>query len=155
MRELEQIKQNLLEATASLRRMGPYAPTQLVQEVEAAWARLQNLYRQLPARRRSNNLGIISLIIVGSAIGLASIFGGSYLIGRELNESNRLKKLAECIENATKMGMSLTKAQKNCNQLYGKGNSSLIKVGGLGISTTTLIIIGAVFIGGLILYKKL
>ena len=155
MRELEKIRNNLLDATMSLRRMGPYAPKQLIQEVEAAWVRLRDLNRQLPARRRSNNLGIISLIIVGSAIGLASIFGGSWLIGRELNESDRLKKLAECIENATKTGISLEKAQKTCNQLYGKGNGALINVGGMGISTKTLIIIGAVFVGGIILYKKL
>ena len=143
--------------------MGPYAPQQLVQEVNAAWVRFQKINQQLRAaipamsQQNGNNFGqIVAIsIAVAAAAGLNAIFGGTWLITRELNKSKRLKKLSECIENATKTGLSLEKAQKNCDQLYGKGNGSLINIGGLGVPTKTLLIIGAVFIGGLILYKKL
>jgi hypothetical protein len=78
--------------------------------------------------------------------------GGSAFLAHEFNQSDKLKKLAECIAEATKSGVPLQQAQKNCHQLYGDSDGALVSVGGFDL--TTLTIIGVIGLGAIVLLSK-
>ena len=141
---LEQIRRNLIEASASLDRTYPYAPPELRHQIDAAWARYNKLVEYKDASRpkpgkKKSEFGQI-LIIGAIAASVVALMGGSAYIAKELNESDRLKKLTQCIENATKSGVPLTKAQQNCNNLYGgKKPAPLLSVGGLDMTSIAML----------------
>lgn len=153
--QLEQIRQNLVSASAHLERIYPAAPPELRLAVMQAWDRYAILTarQEISAPRPGKNMGFLPLLIVG-VVGLSAIMGGTAYITHELNESERLNKIAECIEENTKKGTSLQSAQEACNKLYGKtGGGPLVSVGGFDISP--FLLLGGLGVLGFVLLKKI
>ncbi|MHC4397457.1 MAG: hypothetical protein ACYS1A_17590 [Planctomycetota bacterium] len=128
MNDLDQIRANLLEASASLNIMGRNAPPYLRQQISDSWTRYALLVQQeveerpRVGKKRGDNLGIVWFIPVLAGLGIAAAAGGfTWGITHELNESDRLKKLAQCVEEETKRGMGREKALKLCDEIYGTG----------------------------------
>ena len=155
--KLEQIRKNLLSASASLNAILPYPPIALKQELVAAWERYFRLVEMVDAARprpgKPQNLGILPFVIAG-VVGLVALMGGGAYIAYELNESDRMAKLTKCIADATKQGMPLSQAQDKCNQLYGKQPSKPIIDVGIGGINTTLLLAGGLGILGLVIAGK-
>ena len=158
MNELDQIRNNLLQASASLDAIGRNAPPKLRQQINDAWQRYALLVqeartqRPLPGKQSRDNLGIPLLIPI--AIGAAAVLGiGGFTwgISREINESERLKKLSECIENETKRGMSREEAYELCDKIYGENGGGS---GGFGnLDLTKIVIYSILGLGGFYLIK--
>jgi len=156
MTQLEQIRQNLLQASAYQSAIYPYPPAQLKQELNDAWQRYYHLSeladQQRPRPGKKDEMGFVVITALAIA-GLATIFGGTWLLGREFNESKRIELLNKCIAEATQSGIPLSKAQTECNKLYaGKGFIDVdLGPGGLN---TTLLLAGGLGILGLIMAAK-
>jgi len=165
--KLEQIRKNLLSASASLNAILPYPPIALKQELVAAWERYFRLVEMVDAARprpgkplnavvqplSPQNLGILPFVIAG-VVGLVALMGGGAYIAYELNESDRMAKLSKCIADATKQGMPLSQAQDKCNQLYGKQPSKPIIDVGVGGLNTSLLLMGGLGVLGLVIATK-
>lgn len=154
---LEQIRTNLLEASASLNEILPYPPLELKQELSAAWGRYFRLVEMVDASKprpgKQQDLGFIWFVVAGVA-GLMALMGGSAYIAHELNESDRMAKLNKCVADATKQGVPISQAQNDCYKLYGKATAKpLIDVGVGGINTT-LLLAGGLGILGLVIAGK-
>lgn len=152
---LEQIRQNLVSASAHLERIYPAAPAELRLAITQAWDRYSILVAQqeVTVPRPGKNFGFLPLIIAG-VVGIAAIMGGTAYITHELSESERLNKIAECVEENTKKGTSLQVAQEACNKLYGKtGGGPLVSVGGFDISP--FLLLGGLGVLGFVLLKKI
>ena len=153
---LEQIRKNLLEASASLNEILPYPPLELKQELSADWGRYFRLVEMVDAQKPrpgKQDLGFLPIVIAG-VVGLVALMGGSAYIAHELNESERLSQLNKCIAEATKQGVPIVQAQNNCYKLWGKiAAKPLIDVGVGGINTT-LLLAGGLGILGLIIAGK-
>lgn len=154
---LEQIRTNLLQASASLNEILPYPPLDLKQQLAAAWGRYFRLVEMVDASKprpgKQQDLGFLPIVIAG-VVGLMALMGGSAYIAHELNESDRMAKLNKCIADATKQGVPITQAQNDCYKLYGQAKPKpLIDVGVGGINTT-LLLAGGLGILGLIIAGK-
>jgi len=140
-RNLDTIRRNLLDASASLNATGVKAPPRgaiargkaqrlprLRQQVNDAWHRytllLQEAEMQYPrvGKKHGENLGFLIPIIIG-LVAVAGIGGGIWGISHEVNESERLKRQTKCVEEETKHGMSREKALELCERIYGEGAS--------------------------------
>lgn len=153
---LEQIRTNLLQASASLNEILPYPPLDLKQQLASAWGRYFRLVEMVDAQKPrpgKQDLGFLPLVIAG-VVGLVALMGGSAYIIHEVNESERLAKLNKCIAEATKQGVPITQAQNDCYKLYGQATTKpLIDVGVGGINTT-LLLAGGLGILGLVIAGK-
>ena len=153
---LEQIRKNLLEASASLNEILPYPPLELKQQLSEAWGRYFRLVEMVDAskpRLGKQDFGFLQFLIAG-VVGLVAIMGGGAYIAHELNESERIAQLNKCIAESTKQGVPITQAQNNCYKLYGQPTGRpLIDVGVSGINTT-LLLAGGLGILGLIIAGK-
>lgn len=153
---LEQIRKNLLEASASLNEILPYPPLELKQELSVAWGRYFRLVEMVDAQKPrpgKQDLGFLPLVIAG-VVGLMALMGGSAYIAHELNKSERMAKLNKCIADMTKEGVPITKAQNDCYKLYGEPAARPIIDVGVGGINTTLLLVGGLGILGLIIAGK-
>lgn len=158
MNQLESIRRNLLNASAYQKMIYPAPPMFLKQQLSDAWGRYYRLAQfeeqSQPRPGKSNQFGFVVIAALAVA-GLATMFGGSWLLGREYNESKRLELLNKCIAEATQRGAPLVTAQNECNKLYsGKGLID-IELGPGGLNTTLLLMGGITILGLFVVAKYL
>lgn len=158
MKELEQIRANLVSASGYLNQILPYPPTELKAEIDAAWQRYLRLVQAAQMQNvagGSENLGFLPLVIAG-VVGLTALMGGSAYLVYELTESERLNKLTKCIANATQAGVPYRQAMEECNRLYGTGTTrkSFFENVGFG-EIKNIMALGLLGLGGLFIFTKI
>jgi hypothetical protein len=149
--ELDVIRRNLIEASASAKRILPYSPPIIEYNIASAWSEFNEFEKYIEANKArpgKQHLGLPILIPIVAAI--MAIGGTTSYLAYHVRKSQQLKMLAQCIEENTRRGMSLEKAQKTCNALY--GDEPIVSVG--GVNVTTIAVIGFLGLAGLMILGK-
>lgn len=161
---LKAIRHNLISTSQNLLSIYPYPPRGIQDELNAAWERLRQLTQQmeietktaLPGkalpRKSDRNMGFFWLIPAG-LVGLATVLGGGAWLTKEWTESERLKKLSECIKQKAQNGIKPEEAESQCKKLFSSSPPALISLGEGNL--TNALILGGLAIGGVLLLGKI